>query len=37
MTPQGQASDRTGDGGIGRSHPDCFRVLEIVTVYGLKG
>jgi hypothetical protein len=37
MTPQGNVSDRTGDGGIGRSHPDRFRFLEVVTVYGLKG
>jgi hypothetical protein len=35
MTPQGHVPDRTGDGGIERSHPD--RSLEIVTVYGLKG
>jgi hypothetical protein len=37
MTPQGHVPDRTGDGGIERSHPDRFRSLKVVTVYGLKG
>jgi hypothetical protein len=37
MTLQGRTPDRTGDGGIERSHPDRFRSLNVVTVYGLKG